>query len=73
MNGVLGALKLETPTAFMIIRDSVAEDASEHDPVRKVLGVMVKQGFATIEGEGDTATYKLTSSGQDLLNQIRGA
>lgn len=70
MTGALGNMNLTTETPFAVIRDAIAQDESEVDPVRKVLAVMVRQGHATQTGEGDTATYKLTESGEKLLNAL---
>lgn len=72
MRGVLGNMTLTTQTPFTVIRDAVAADEGEHDPVRKTLAVMVKQKHAEVIGEGDTATYKLTASGEELLNALGG-
>ncbi len=68
----LGQLTTSGQTPFKTIRDAVAQDDSEYEAVRRVLAVMVKQKHVTITGEGDTATYQLTASGETLLNEIGG-
>lgn len=73
MRGVLGNMSLTTETPFAVIRDAVAQDETEVDPVRKTLAFMVKAKHATIQGEGDTATYRLTESGNTLLSDLGGA
>jgi len=73
MKGVLGLTGRDTQTSFASIRDFVAQDETEVDPVRKVLGVLVKQKHLTQTGDGDDATYQLTASGEQLLNDLGGA
>lgn len=70
MSGVLREMDKEMPVSFSAISSVVAQDEGEIDPVRKVLAYMVKAGHATIEGEGDTATYRLTDSGETLYNDL---
>lgn len=73
VRGVLSNMGMDTETPFTDISGHVAQDADEIEPVRRVLAVMVKQKHAVQTGEGDTATYKLTESGNALLNALGGA
>ena len=67
----LGVLSVDEPMAETAILAVVgAED--EKDNVRKVIKTMIAQGYAIQEGEGDTATYKLSDRGLDLLTRLRG-
>lgn len=72
MTGALGSTNKTSQTAFSVIRDAITQDEAEVEPVRKVLKVLTMQGHLEQTGEGDTATFKLTDSGETLLNELGG-
>jgi len=73
MAGALSAVNKVTQTPFTVIRDAITEDPDETEPVRKVLKVLTMQEHLLQTGEGDTASYILTDSGEILLNALKGA